>query len=142
MSALLSIGEANHAILNAGAEISFASFHIAKDAAEPRRALAAAQVQLVHARSVLAAVRLALRTQAMFDALEYHQEMAVRLRLGAIRAHMQPGRGLHASADRHSAFAAALRTLIGSADTSFTGGALVDEPLPRRPLGEKGPHAS
>lgn len=149
MSALLSIGEANHLLLNADAEIGFAATGTAVVSAgvvvdpDPIAALTRARQQLTEARAVLAAVRLALRTQAIADALEYHREMAVRLREGAIRSRMLPGRGLHAGADRHEAFAKALRALIGTPQTGFSAHVLIDEvPLPRRPIGEKGPHAS
>lgn len=117
MSALLSIGEANHAILNADAEISHAASCLPVGPTETRAALAAAQAQLVHARAVLAAVRLSLRTQGVFDALAYHEDMVTRLREGARLQRVAPHRGLNASADRHEAYAAALRTLVGPTET-------------------------
>ena len=117
MSALLSIGEANHLILNADAEIALglrANNDPRPSVPESIAALGRARAQLTEARAVLAAVRLALRTQAIVDLLDHHEEMALRLREGARLQHVPPGRGLHAQADRHADFAAALRTLIGT----------------------------
>ncbi|MBI5768734.1 MAG: hypothetical protein HZA93_13130 [Verrucomicrobia bacterium] len=120
MSALLHLGEAAHKILNADAEIAFGI----RANNDPRpsvpasiAALSRARAQLTEARAALGAVRLALRTQAVFDALEYHDEMALRLREGARLQRVPPGHGLHASADMHEAFAAALRVLIGTPET-------------------------
>ncbi len=116
MSALLSIGEADRAILIADAEIKSVAIGVGNGS------LRHAQEQLAEARATLGAVRYALRTQAIFDALKYHEGMASCFRQGAIAQRVFPGRGLHAEADRHAAFARALRTLVGTVETPAAAG--------------------
>lgn len=110
MSALVSIGEADHAILNADAEIKAVK---AVACGATNASLRGALNQLDQARAVLAAVRLALRSHALADALDYHEHMAIAMRQAAKAARMPPGRGMYFQADRHDARAKALRALIG-----------------------------
>lgn len=110
MSALLSLGEANHAILNADAEIQAVAMHGCG------ATLARARERLAEARASLGAVRFVLRTQALADALDYHETMAIRAREAARLARMVPGRGMYLQASQHEAFAKALRVLIGTTE--------------------------
>lgn len=110
MSALMHIGEADHRLLNADAELA----SVDRQTGESYMGLVRAREQLKEARAALAAVRLALRSRELAAALEYHEQMAARLREGARLQGVAPGRGLHVPADAHAARAAALRVLIGA----------------------------
>lgn len=113
MSALLSIGEATHAILQSDAELGFCQVGRTSDAQE--QAITRARRKLTEARATLAAVQFALRSHALVDALTYHELMADRMRQAARLARMIPGRGLYQTAAQHDARAKALRALIGTA---------------------------
>lgn len=124
MSALIHLGEADHKLLNAVAEIGRVvgvdEFVLSSD--EVFAALSRASEQLAEAHAALAAVRLALRTRALAEALDYHHTMAITARNVALQARMRPGCGMHAQADQHERRAAALRVLIGAGAPSESEG--------------------
>lgn len=114
MSALHTIGEADRHIMNAAAETAaFASRTPVTDI----DALVRAGKELAQARAALGAVRLALRSHALAEALHYHESMARTTREAAVLARHVPGRGLHHQANDHERRAAALRVLIGTFPT-------------------------
>jgi len=108
VSALLHIGEADHKLLNADAEIVAVAMH------GEGASLARAREQLAEARAALAAVRLVLRSHALAELLAYHETMEARLRAGALLMRTVLNNPLAANADTHAARAKLLRTLIGA----------------------------
>lgn len=110
MSALLHVGEADHNLLRASAEIDLAR----KYPSQTGDALLRASVLLLEVHAALGAVRFLLRSQVMTMLLAHHREMAQTLPEVARRANMPPGCSLRNRAEEHKAFAKALTDLIGA----------------------------
>ena len=116
MSALLQIGEAEHKLLNADAEIAVGIRANNDPRPSQREAIAAlsrARAQLTEARAALGAVRFVLRSQALAEALAYHEAMESRLRFGAAAMRGVINNPLSANADLHATRAKVLRSLVG-----------------------------
>lgn len=118
MSALMHIGEADHHILNADAEVVGVACH------GVGASLARVREQLTEAHAALGACRLALRSHLLTEVLEYHEVMAVQLRDAAKAARMPPGCSMYLQAGAHKQRAAALRRVIG-----YPSDDLPDKPL-------------
>ncbi|MES2697274.1 MAG: hypothetical protein V4773_27665 [Verrucomicrobiota bacterium] len=111
MSAVLSIGEANHRLLNSDAELG--ALQVTSASPGVTDALIRARNEIAEARAILAAVRLTLLSHNVGAALAHHEYMAVKVRDAARLARMIPGRGLYIQAEAHEQMAKALRTLVG-----------------------------
>lgn len=117
MSALDSIGEAQHRLLNADTEIG--TLQVTSAVPSVTDTLIRARQEIAEVRAILGAVQLILRGRILAEMLDHHELVATELREHAVWSRVP----IHARrAEMYAGRARALRALIGPVDAPNTAG--------------------